>query len=355
MKNIILIILLFICLLLPSVSAKVELIINHETIIIGDTIRVEKEILFPKIFIFKPLFPVPPSATNIQVISSENKTIFYEKYTKDDYIGLQEYLKKACSISEEGYIPYDGGFVITQNNVSIETRGGYCQDYQKMIPDEKEDIILINHSGISLPLTYFLISYELRRDTTTNAICDFDQINIRYVLPEGAYIWNSTVPLKEEFTENRIMVFINYSLIKDKGVCFSYGTESEWHMYDDKKDNLFYFYVGISITIVSIFIALIFLFYSRNNPSHLIIHLILLSSLFVIWLIFLKPIKLYYKFVPPFSLYYTSLINKALLGVIILYLVSLIPLKLIYVRCSKCNKVIKRSGYNQHKNKVHNI
>jgi len=355
--------------LVPLVVAKAEIFILGESIVLGETIKVEEYAAFPQINFFKPIYPIPPKAINVNVVSSDNQTIDYERFNEDGYLGLQNYLKEACSVDEEGYITYDGGFefIFYENfeiNESIdnqtgytflETKGGYCEDYWEIIPTKDYDLILINSSGIGLPLTYLLVSYELRKSPTSNVECNhqrFSNESVRYILPEGAWVWNSTESLHEEFIENKVSFIINYSSINESRVCFSYGTKSEWHDYNSKKNNIWGIYIGISLAVFIFFMTLIYIYYSKNR-SHLLIHLLMWMIILVLWFLFIKPVALYFRIIPPFSSLYIALMKISLLAFLILYIISLVPLKLVYQRCPTCRRIVKRRGYRQHLKRVH--
>ena len=357
MKSKILLTLLILFLLPTLIFAKVELVFESEKVELGETIKVENTLVFPQINFFKPLFPIPPSATNVRVSSSINESVSFERFSVDNYFGLQEYLKKVCSANEEGYIPYDEGFIINQGSHIIETQGGYCRDYKKMIPDTHEDIILINHTGLSLPLIHFIVSYEKRKDPAGNVYCDFRTYpnkKIRIVLPENAYVWESTSKIQENLIDKKSVFDINYLQINDTSLCFSYGTTSEKQSYDSKKTTLWTVFLGLLLAILLAFISLIYMYYVKGSNVHLALHITLWIVIFVTWFIFLKPIKTFFRVIPPFSAEYNSLLNWSVLGIFILYIISLMPLKLIYVKCPTCKKVIKKSGYNQHLSKSHN-
>ncbi|MCK4521924.1 MAG: hypothetical protein KAU20_05080 [Nanoarchaeota archaeon] len=286
---------------------------------IGETIKVENFFSFPDIDMFKPLFPIPSDAINVQVYF-ENKSIYYERFNKYNYASLQNYLHEACSPNEEGYIQYDGGFEINTNGVIVETSGGYCDNYKDFIPRENEDIIMVNVSGMRLPLSYISVIYELRKDPTNNFICYGDIPT--YILPEDSYVWYHTKPIREEIVED-LGNIIEVTDTKGKNrFCFSYGTKGEYEKYDSRKNMLWGLYIAISLAIFAIFIGFVDSFYTRNNKKYRAINIILCTLLLLLWIIFIVPFKYHFMIIPPFNESYSLLINLSFVGIIILYFVS---------------------------------
>lgn len=347
-------------LLATLVSANVEMFVAKDIVIIGETVKVERQFAFPQISTFKPFFYIPPTATNLKIISiEENKTLDFDRYSKNNQEEIQIYFRFVCSSDDEGWIPEDGGWLIQQGNYTIETKGGYCDNYQRIIPTESEDIVLLNYSGLRIPLAFILVSYDLGKNPLNNVHCDYKtnyNKQITYVLPEDAWFWSTTEEIPAQFDNNEIVSLdIDYSLINNSRVCFSYGTKSEYASYDSSKNTLLGFYLAFALAIIGIFIGFLYSSYSKNKNNQKEIHLLFIVTNIILLLLFIIFAPKYLsRIVPPIVYTYREWIIIFGVVSIILYLLSLLTLRLVFKKCSICNKFMKKSGIKEHISKYHN-
>ncbi len=266
---------------------------------------------------------------------------------------MQEYLRTYCEPDEDGFIPLDGGSIFTfEDGTSIESHGGYCEDYEEIIPDDEVDILLIDYEGVTIPLIYFSISYDTPLDPSQNWYCDDVTLPFpvtEYRLPKEAYIWNTTKELNEDMTDEGYVNFTVYHIENGfKRVCFSYGTKEEYDTYNSRKDNFFIFFAGICLALVALFCGIFYATTSYTRELNKWVHLLFLVLLTISWLIFRNLIIRYFNIIPPFSHDYLILIFISFVFAIIIYLLSLLPFFWLFTKCKHCGKYLRKKGLAQH-------
>ena len=334
---------------------------------LGETVRVTTNTYFPILNYFKPIYEVPTGAQDIKVdLIIQNgteiyaKEIFFEKYTYNNYQGLRTYIKKACSPDEKGYITYDEGFIYEVNGLRIEQKKGYCEIYSNIIPTEKYDLILINHTYISLPLEHFRISYNRIKDPLKNGVQDYYKpYVVKYYLPKDNFVWYSNVnlsPVKSLLPDGRIVIEADYSKLRNvTEIIFDYGSKEE---YDNKVSlisGIIVSLIGLLVTILGIFEPVKYYLYKRIKLSIFIItNFIFVLCVLIIFYIYINPVIVYFRLlIEPFFSKYLNAVYLIFGIFFILYLLLFIPLLIIYEKCKICGKIYKKSYVDEHIKNVH--
>lgn len=352
------ILILFLLLVVP-VTAKIEIHIVENEVIFGEIIKRNTTIVFPKLDDPKPIFYVLKNSYNVKVHSSHGEEVNYTRYSKSDYAGLQEYLRTYCEPDEEGFLPVDSGYIITfEDGTSIESYGGYCIDYEKIVPDDEVDILLIDYEGLTIPLVYFSVSYDTPQNPSQNWYCDDTVLPFpvtEYRLPKGAYIWNTTKELNEEENNG----YVNFTVMHNEGafkrVCFSYGTKSEYEDYDSRKNTFFGYFIALSTFLVALFVSIFYAITSSHRRINWVIHILFLFTLTIFGYVFYRYIPFYFNIIPqPFLYDYQHLIFVTFIISIVIYFLCIFIFWFSFTRCSFCSKYIRKQGLSRHITMMHN-